>query len=468
MIAFFPEIYPDELLYSQLARYHARSGNIRYIFTAEELYRHKTVHPDVEFINAYSEDALRCICKQKPFEQVIEQHTMYPAYARFLPYERRQKAFDHLMQREGVWSNDMAIPNSGKRYLRYCPLCAAEDREQFGETYWHRSHQIQRVQVCPKHRCYLEDSSLLLSGKTSPDLYDAERAVPLEQNAVVCDNNRLLSFTDYVIQVMQQPVVRDNTVSVGYYLNTKLPDLYRSASGVVRQITLLSKRLERFYDGFNHRMTTEQIQKVFNGYLYDIYFICQIGFFLGVSVQELTCLPASTERSGFDLFLKKLSAETGVEENKVKKICEAVLKYDRMQQTVHSPSGKRKRTWDELDNKLLPQVVAAVNQMYCATDRPKKVSAAAVQKALGMPQKQLDNLPQCKAYVEQHRETQTEYWAREVTWAIRHVEERGVDLKWKRIREITNMKPDDLRACIPCILDNTVKEKAKQIAAYLK
>ena len=35
-------------------------------------------------------------------------------------------------------------------------------------------------------------------------------------------------------------------------------------------------------------------------------------------------------------------------------------------------------------------------------------------------------------------------------------------------REITNMKPDDLRACIPCILDNTVKEKAKQIAAYLK
>ena len=38
MIAFFPEIYPDELLYSQLARYHSRSGYARYVFTVADIY----------------------------------------------------------------------------------------------------------------------------------------------------------------------------------------------------------------------------------------------------------------------------------------------------------------------------------------------------------------------------------------------------------------------------------------------
>ena len=46
MIAFFPEIYPDELLYSQLARYHSRSGYARYVFTVADIYNNeKLVHP---------------------------------------------------------------------------------------------------------------------------------------------------------------------------------------------------------------------------------------------------------------------------------------------------------------------------------------------------------------------------------------------------------------------------------------
>lgn len=54
MITQFPAIYPDELLYSQLARYHARSGNLAYTFTAEQLFQSKTVRPDVEFLNLYT------------------------------------------------------------------------------------------------------------------------------------------------------------------------------------------------------------------------------------------------------------------------------------------------------------------------------------------------------------------------------------------------------------------------------
>jgi len=40
--------------------------------------------------------------------------------------------------------------------LKYCVLCAKEDISQYGETYWHRSHNLPEVLACYKHNCQLE------------------------------------------------------------------------------------------------------------------------------------------------------------------------------------------------------------------------------------------------------------------------------------------------------------------------
>ena len=61
MISYFPTAYPDELLYSQLARYYAKSGYMAYTYVAEELYVSKIVRPDMEFVNVFTPDALRMI-----------------------------------------------------------------------------------------------------------------------------------------------------------------------------------------------------------------------------------------------------------------------------------------------------------------------------------------------------------------------------------------------------------------------
>ena len=93
MIAFFPDAYPDELLYSQLARYYKRSGYVRYVYAVSDLYKNDTtVFPSFEFVNQYTPDAMSWIVKNKPWEQVIADHTMYSAYIRFLPKLRRQEA----------------------------------------------------------------------------------------------------------------------------------------------------------------------------------------------------------------------------------------------------------------------------------------------------------------------------------------------------------------------------------------
>lgn len=110
MIAYFPTPYPDELLYSQLARYYTKSGHMAYTYAAEELFVSKTVRPDMNFLNVFTPDALRMITRDMPMEDVVLKHTMFPYYGRFLPLERRQKAFQSLVSMQGNYHNLLPIP----------------------------------------------------------------------------------------------------------------------------------------------------------------------------------------------------------------------------------------------------------------------------------------------------------------------------------------------------------------------
>ena len=200
-------------------------------------------------------------------------------------------------------------------------------------------------------------------------------------------------------------------------------------------------------------MTLQQMQKVFNGYLYDNYFVCQLAFFEGLTVHELTKLPEMIVQDNLKPLMEQLSREYGVDYETVCKISETVLKQHMQHSRIQRASGIRSQAWDELDDKLLPQVIEAVDAVYHAEGRPQKVSVTGIQRRLGLAQKQLYNLPKCKAYIEKHTETQPEYWAREVVWAIGAVEASGQELNWKRVRELTNMKPNDLRCCMEFITD---------------
>ena len=134
MIIQFPSLLSDELVYSLLARYFMQTGYMRYTFVAEELFQNKTVRPDIEFINQLTPIALQMITKDMPIEQVIEKHTMFNHYGRFLKHDRRNKAFESMKNMQGNYSNLLPIPKqkgNTKRCLRYCPKCADLDRKQY-------------------------------------------------------------------------------------------------------------------------------------------------------------------------------------------------------------------------------------------------------------------------------------------------------------------------------------------------
>ena len=71
MIGFMPDFYPDELVYSLLARYYQRSGYLAYIHAARDLYTVPSIRPDMYFINPMREGAWELITRGTSPEQVI-------------------------------------------------------------------------------------------------------------------------------------------------------------------------------------------------------------------------------------------------------------------------------------------------------------------------------------------------------------------------------------------------------------
>ena len=455
MIAFFPDIYPDELLYSQLARYHSRSGYARYVFTVADIYNNeKLVHPNVDFVNRYTTDAMKWITKNEPWEVIAEQHTMYPAYIRFLPKLRRIDAVNAILSCEGNWKNLMCMPLLNEsRFIRYCPECAKEDRGKYGETYWHREHQIPRIRVCPKHRCFLENSEIAISAKTSPGLHDAENNVPSNIEKRVCNSEREIEFTQYVSDVMHESVDIENPLSIGKFLHSRLGDEYVRENRMSRNMKKLYEDYLAFYGTDIPIMSESYMQKIFNGYNYDPYYVLQLAFFMGISVQGITHLPTDIPLYGIQEVYQELAQKHHIDYSIVEEIGSNVLKYFNHSTRFTKKTGPREIKYAELDAKYLPQVKETVKRILEQEGRPQKISFAKVQKALGTAQKQFNKLPQCKAYIEQHMEAQPEHWARVVEWAIDELRRTSKPLNTTRIMKLTNIRFKDIQCCYSYIKD---------------
>lgn len=164
MLGYFCAPYPDELLYSVCARLSDRVAFPCAQHTLVELFGTPNAMIGVD-LPSYLQYFVRVIPHGHGYttDQLIEQHTLLPFYEPFLDLSRsatireRMKTggrhgFQFLLGSKG--------PNLNKPdWLRYCPRCVESDRNQYGECYWHRVHQIPGVLVCPDHGIWLENST---------------------------------------------------------------------------------------------------------------------------------------------------------------------------------------------------------------------------------------------------------------------------------------------------------------------
>lgn len=462
MIVYLPELYEDELFYSWVARYYCHVGYNAYVYAIEDWFRVRTMRPDMEYISKLNPEALTMISEKTSIHELIRKHSMFPL-ARFAGPARLRNAFCEMSEQRGNPHNLLPVPaDSKKRPLRYCPLCVQGDRKKYGETYWHRSAQIPHVNICVKHGCRLVSTDIDIKGQQKPRLYIADiEADEIEPELI--NDERELQFARYQYAVFHQPVNLSNDISVSDFLRSKLEGTeYLSVRGQQKNISRLFCDMMKYFDRKEESVITEmhQLQKCFTGHRYSFHDICQIAYFLNISAEELTApaLPEQTQTERFNQQVAELSA-SGLGCYRIAKqvhvspttALKANRKRQRKEHNYATRTGDTRKNWNSLDQQWYPLVRDKCKSMYGEGNvRPGRVRQKTIERELGLPVKRLDYLPMCKAEVLKYRESQEQYWARELVWAYRQLKEEEMEsCGFTRLFRLTNMRKANMAACMP-------------------
>lgn len=176
MIGFFPEIYPDELVFSACSRYHERAGYRSREATGRDLFGKGRAKVAIDF-----PCNLEALVNSSPWrdwktvDRLIDEHTLLTFFGPFVPPKRLDRLrLDMRGDNGGSVHGRLGVLTSGTggENLRFCPQCAEDDRAKYdGETYWHRSHQLPGVEVCHTHEVFLEDTPVHARNRAYRDAF---------------------------------------------------------------------------------------------------------------------------------------------------------------------------------------------------------------------------------------------------------------------------------------------------------
>lgn len=155
-LRWLPAPFPDETLHSIFSRYHKLSGHGDYRRSLEDLTGVMTCnafHDTPSFLKAFSDRAQGV--EAYSIENLILHHTLYPYIKRFLLDAQVDTWHERIkggLRRSGGGQGLGYAHVRGQVLPRYCSQCGAEDLCTWGQSYWHRVHQLPGVWICPLHK----------------------------------------------------------------------------------------------------------------------------------------------------------------------------------------------------------------------------------------------------------------------------------------------------------------------------
>lgn len=431
MINYLPVIYPDELVYSWFSRYFIHSGCLTNNIALSDLLQKRCNNPSKEFIGHLNKNAVRKIEEIISMDRLVLEHTMYPQYARFIPLEEKKKAIYHL----GYEVCDphflfAILPRTQNDLnLKYCPLCVQEDRQLYGETYWHRKHQIRNMKSCYKHKCMLVSSDISAKSEQCYSLSSAEEYVN-DIKPIMADSN-IQRFSEYMADIFNSDIDFDKDIPISAILHYGLYDTeYISKKHTTKYTKKLTEDLQAFYTdmGLNEIASLSQIQRLWFGKRFDFSVICQIAYFIGMSVEDLTH--------------PELSADQ--------------IEIERKN---HYMIDKQPIKWDKLDNELSPRLEKFAQAIYNGTasniGRPERLSEKMVYRQFQLEDHRLENMPKCRAIFDKYSETYEENWCRRLIWAYHKLKSETDIFYWSDISKISGVKKKNIDKVIPYLHKHT-------------
>ncbi|MCL6598518.1 MAG: TnsD family transposase [Alicyclobacillus macrosporangiidus] len=481
MVICLPAPYPDELLYSVLARYHVRSGNSSYLRTTLDLFGSKTVTASF-----YFPTRLNTLVGNLPVgspltvEEIIDRHSILPYYQPFIPPERVEAIKKEMVcgnhgvnifRMIGQQASSIPLPSN----LLFCPKCLHEDLERYGEAYWHRVHQLAGIIMCPKHEVTLLPSEvgaltknayayLAASPETCPErpwtlVYSDKTVRHLVRLAQMAQwlleaNIGPLDYQARYQAALQQHgyITKGGSIRVRYLvqdLRNTLGDELLSIYGLIRNVRRWAPQLLRYDLSSFHPIR-------------HLLFI----LFLSISMEEFVESPVSGQRieARHDLGGAKPKRRKPEEDELVRRrrswqelrerypdASKSQLRqqdpatydwlkrhdFDWLVKNVPEPrssSHRRGRTkevdWSRRDLEILERVRKVVAGMLEDEGRPVKVSLTQVMKRSGYPMliHNLDKLPKTKRYLEEILDTAETFQKRRIRWAVNVLREGGKKL----------------------------------------
>ena len=482
MIFFTAQIYEDELAYSWLARCWMRSGYMCYSDFLKDVFGDRRV-PNIEFFKGFTPQAKEIITHNIPIEKLILEHTMFPQYAKFLSKEERELAMKSLIDGNSDYSRILHIirGNQGKdRYLRYCPICSKEDRFNYGETYWHRKHQIQGYSVCDKHGCRLKESTIKLTKFNSNVLRLAEFEIPLEEDADFDVTQQECDISKYLTDVFESEYATED-VSISEFFHSAMEHTkYMYVRGNLKNVKVLYEDYREYYKELmdNPVKTEQNIKNLLSGIKLSFYSICLMGMFLKSSPFELMCKKKTGESQldKFDSQVKELfrqgySYEEIAEQlNTNAYIARAIVTGDTRKRYV-----KRKRKandtisqWEKADKEYLPLVKAEIQRLL-KEEKPQRITKKKIIDALGKTVYVLPHMPKCCAEIEKYEEKISSHHAKKLIWAATEIrKDTSVNFTWYRVITKSSVPLKQIPDCLPYLKDCEDRELMDMVYAAMR
>lgn len=155
MDTFVPALLPEETLYSWISRWAILSGYPSRRVAICTLLGSDNMQLTSAFPNYIPKNHK---FSSRTLAVLVNEHTVLPFFRAFVTNDVYQKAYLSMLagRTEFLHSRlSLAANRISSDAMKYCPICAHNDLLRHGHTYWHISHPLPLITVCPKHSIYL-------------------------------------------------------------------------------------------------------------------------------------------------------------------------------------------------------------------------------------------------------------------------------------------------------------------------
>ncbi|MBU5671751.1 TnsD family transposase [Paenibacillus sp. MSJ-6] len=423
MVAHFPSLYPDELLYSGIARYHQMSGNTSQKQTVRDLFGKRLVCATVD-LPSHLGSLTRRLGGAYTVEELVQRHTLYPYYTTFVSKDKAEEIYCLMAEgkNRGEAHVSLGIPASTIKLpanLRYCRGCYRDDVKRYGEPYWHRLHQLPGVLACPIHKMWLSNSAIPYTTR--------EQKFGFQPLSTVKDENEYITY-DFVLGRCLRIAKRSEILLSRSFQYVDLQSLIRRDYVTNEGRFRFRKLLVDFDTHF-----TPELLKAINCEVKRDYSETWLHKIIRgkVLVSHPLRYILISEFLGLDPFQN--AVQRGRNMGRGRKLpTEKVKRLNKVTQN---------KDWAERDAYFRLEVKKAVTEMKAQKIKPPRITVAAISRHIGhtkfniLLEKCLNKLPLTESYISQELETTEKYQIRRLECATSVMKEQGFKVQgWRLLK----------------------------------